>query len=148
MRSAPSLARELISGLLLNPGLAGVLPLPRPDTYTPDGAALAALVDYCASRSEELTTSGILQYFSSSPHEAVLVGTLAMADDQGVTREHAEFQLRAGLDRWWELARRAGDSAALAQGHGQASPEEAERLRQLALVRQSESTVRSQGNTG
>ena len=148
VRRAPSLARELISGLLLNPGLAHVLPLPRPDAHTPDGAALAALVDYCAAHTEELTAAGILQYFVGSPHEAILASTLAMADDQSVTREHAESQLRAGLDRWWELARRAGDSAAPPQGQGEASPEEAERLRQLALVRQSEPTARPQGNTG
>jgi len=142
VRRTPSLARELISGLLLNPELGRVLPLPRPDESTPEGAALAALVDYCAVHAEELTAAGILQHFVGSPHEPVLANALAMADDQSVTPEHAESQLRAGLDRWWELARRSGNSAAPLQGHGEASPEEAERLRQLALVRQSEPTAR------
>jgi len=147
-RRPPSLARELISGLLLNPELARVLPLPRPDDHTQDSAALTALVDYCAARTEELTTAGVLQHFVGSAHEAILAGALAMADDQGVTREHAESQLRAGLDRWWELARRAGDSAAPAPAHGETSAEEVERLRQLALIRHSEPPARPRESTG
>ena len=49
VRRPPSLTRELIQGLLLQPALARSLEFPRPDDGTPDGAALVALVDYCAA---------------------------------------------------------------------------------------------------
>ena len=47
-RRAPSLVRELIQALLLQPELARSGDLPQPSDGTPDGAALAALVAYCA----------------------------------------------------------------------------------------------------
>ena len=63
VRRPPSLTRELIQGLLLQPALARSLEFPRPDDGTPDGASLVALVDHCASAEGELTTAGILQHF-------------------------------------------------------------------------------------
>ena len=47
-RRGPSLVRELIQGLLLQPEIARMMAIPRPDDGTADGAALAALVDFCA----------------------------------------------------------------------------------------------------
>jgi hypothetical protein len=134
VRRPPSLARELIQGLLLSPGLARSLEFPRPDDGTPDSAALVALVDHCATAEGELTTAGVLQHFADSPHEPVLAGVLATADDHGLTAELAEGHVREGLERWWQQARRAG-SAAPAPVEGGQSAEEIQRLRQLQFVR-------------
>jgi len=134
VRRPPSLARELIQGLLLSPALARSLEFPRPDDGNPDSAALVALVDHCATAEGELTTAGVLQHFADSPHEPVLAGILATADDHGLTAELAEGHLREGLLRWWQQARRAG-SAAPAPAEGGQSAEEIQRLRQLQFVR-------------
>jgi hypothetical protein len=136
VRRPPSLARELIQGLLLSPALARSLEFPRPDDGSPDSAALVALVEYCATAEGELTTAGVLQHFADSPHEPVLAGVLATADDHGLTAELAEGHVREGLERWWQQARRAG-SAAPAPAEGGQSAEEIQRLRQLQFVRTS-----------
>jgi DNA primase len=135
VRRPPSLARELIQGLLLQPALARSLEFPRPDDGTPDSAALIALVDYCATAEGELSSAGILHYFADSPHEAVLASVLAMADDHGLTRELAEAHVREGLDHWWQQARRSG-AAAPTPAVGAQTAEEIQRLRQLDFVRQ------------
>ena len=134
VRRPPSLARELIQGLLLSPALARSLEFPRPDDGSPDSAALVALVDHCAAAEGELTTAGVLQFFADSPHEPVLAGVLATADDHGLTAELAEGHVREGLERWWQQARRAG-TAAPAPLEGGQSAEEIQRLRQLQFVR-------------
>ncbi len=134
-RRPPSLARELLSGLLLRPELARSLPFPQPDDGTPEGKALSALVAYCARAPGELTSAGVLQAFQGTPEEAMLGAVLAAADDQQLNAEAAEAQLRAGLDRWWTAARRAGEPAPAATDES-LHPEEARRLAQLDLVRQ------------
>jgi DNA primase len=136
IRRPPSLARELIQGLLLQPALARSLEFPRPDDGSPDGASLIALVDYCATAEGALTPAGVLQYFADTPHEAVLASVLAMAEDHGLTTELAEAHVREGLERWWQQARRSGASAPSPEAGGQ-TPEEIARLRQLDFVRQS-----------
>jgi DNA primase len=136
VRRPPSLARELIQGLLLQPALARTLEFPRPDDGTPDSVALVALVDYCATAEGELSSAGILQYFADSPHEAVLASVLAMAEDHGLTMELAEAHVREGLDHWWQQARRSG-GAAPNPAAGAQTAEEMQRLRQLDFVRQS-----------
>ncbi len=135
VRRPPSLIRELIQGLMLQPALARSLEFPRPEDGTPDAAALVALVDYCAAAQGELTSAGVLQYFADSPHEAVLAGVLAMAEDHGMTVELAEAHVREGLERWWQQARRSG-AAAPAPEAGAQTAEEIQRLRQLDFVRQ------------
>jgi DNA primase len=135
VRRPPSLTRELIQGLLLQPALARSLEFPRPDDGTPDGAALIALVDHCATAEGELTSAGLLQHFADSPHEAVLASVLAMAEDHGLTMALAEAHVREGLERWWQRARRSGAAAPAPQAGGQTA-EEVQRLRQLDFVRQ------------
>jgi hypothetical protein len=136
IRRPPSLVREFIQGLLLQPALARALEFPRPDDGNPDSAALVALVEHCATAEGELTTAGILQHFADSPHEAVLAGVLATADDHGLTVELAEGHLREGLERWWQQARRSGSAAPTPVEGGQTA-EEIQRLRQLQFVRNS-----------
>ncbi len=133
-RRAPSLVRELIQALLLQPELARSTPLPQPADGTPDGNALAALVAYCADCEHTLTTASVMQHFADSVHDPVFSSALATADDHGITAELAAELLTAGVARYCQQARRAGlpggpDAGALD------SPEETERLRQLEMVR-------------
>ncbi len=133
-RRPPSLVREMLQALLLQPELARTIAVPQPDDGTAEGAALAAVVDYCSSRQGILTTPGVLQHFVGSAHESVLARVLATAEDHGLTPEQTAVHLEAGVRRYWNLAKRAG-AAVAANATGDATPEEAERLRQLEIVR-------------
>jgi len=133
-RRAPSLVRELIQALLLQPESARSLPLPRPADGTPDGNALSALVGYLHDCEHSLTTASVMQHFADSAHDAVFTAALAAADDNEITADFAAERLTAGLARYWQQARRAG----LAVGPEMTAPmsaEESERLRQLEIVR-------------
>jgi DNA primase len=132
-RRAPSLARELIQAILLKPDLVPSVDLPRPADGTPEGNALAALVDACSATAGPDSTAAVIEHFAGSMHAPVLAAALATAADQGVTAEHAEERLRDGAARWWLWARRSG-RAATTEG-APMSTEEAERLRQLEWVR-------------
>lgn len=142
-RRAPSLTRELIQGLLLQPHLAHAVALPRIDDGTAEAAALTALADFCLDSEQALTPAGVVQRFSGTQHEAVLVEALINAEDQGITAEQAAEHLREGAARYWLQARRAGTPVAAeaeADTAARTSPEEAERLRQLDMVRRSAGT--------
>jgi len=76
----------------------------------------------------------VVQQFIGSPHEATLVDVLATVEDQALSAEQAEAQLRAAIDRWWANARRQGVTV-VPEGVAQTA-EEVERLRQLALAEQ------------
>jgi DNA primase len=134
-RRGPSLARELIQMVLLQPELARSVPLPRPEDGTAEGAALCALVDLCAASEGPLTTAAVLQRFADTPHDAVLSAALAAAHDQALAPELAEAQLRAGVRRWWITAQQEGSAEPPPDEAPVLTPEEAERLRQLELVR-------------
>jgi hypothetical protein len=107
--------------------------LPRPIGGTPEEAALAELVAYCVGSEATLTTAGVMQHFAQSPHEPLLAAALASAEDHGITPELAAVHLADGLTRYWQRAHRAGHPASA----DEAAPtgEEAERLRQLEMVR-------------
>jgi DNA primase len=136
-RRAPSLVRELIQGLLLQPETARTIAMPPPDRGTPEGAALAALVEHCRAASGPLSTPGTMQHFAGTAHEPVLVAALAAAEDSGVTPELAAEHLRAGARRYWLQAQRAGRLEPNAETGAQPdiSAEENERMRQLEMVR-------------
>ena len=125
--------RELIQALLLQPELARSSTLPQPTGGTPEEAAFSALVEYCGGSEHTLTTAGVMQYFAQSPHEPLLAAALASAEDHGITPELAAVHLSAGVARYWQQAHRAGAPAAA--GDAAPSAEEAERLRQLEMVR-------------
>jgi DNA primase len=133
-RRAPSLVRELIQALLLQPQLARSATLPQPEGGAPEEVALSALVAYCAGSEHTLTTAGVMQYFAQSPHEPVLAAALATAEDHGITPELAAVHLEAGVARYWQRVQRAGVRSPSTSGDAP-SPEEAERLRQLEMVR-------------
>ncbi len=137
-RRAPSLIRELIQGLLLQPGLARTVALPQGDDGTAEGAALAALAEFCTRSEPPLTTAGVVQHFVGSPHERILADALVTAEDHGITAEQAAEHLKAGVGRYWQQAQRAGKpvaDAAEAETAARTTPEEIERLRQLEMVR-------------
>ena len=133
-RRPPSLVRELIQALLLQPALARSQPVPQPADGAPEGNALAALVAYCLDCEHSLTTAAVMQHFADSAHDAIFAAALAAADDHEITVELAAERLAAGVARYWQQARRAG-LAGSEHGESPASPEEAERLRQLEIVR-------------
>jgi len=136
-RQAPSLVRELIQGLLLQPELARSEAVPEPDDGTPEGAALTALARFCAVGEYPLTTAGVIQHFAGTPFESVLIEALVGAEDRGISPEQAADHLKAGVRRYWQQSKRAGRpvSAAAAEAAELATPEETERLRQLDIVR-------------
>jgi DNA primase len=133
-RRAPSLVRELIQALLLQPELARSQPIPRPTDGTPEGNALAALAGYCSDCEHSLTTAAVMQHFADSAHDAIFSAALAAADDHEITAELAAERLTAGAARYWQQARRAGLVGG-SEADSAGSPEEAERLRQLEIVR-------------
>ena len=134
-REKPSLVRELIQALLLQPDLAHTVVVPRPADGTPEGAALAALVEFCTDCEHPLTTPGVFQHFVGTPHERVLSKALATAEDHGITAEQAAQHLVAGVARYWSQAQLAGRPVAAEVPTADAKPEDAERLRQLEIVR-------------
>ena len=134
-RRAPSLTRELIEGVLLQPELARSIVLPRPDDGTAEGAALTALVDYCGEHDGPLSTAAAMQHFAGSVHDGVLADALATAEDQGLTLDQAAVELRAGAQRWWDQAEREGRATAPPAVAGERSAEEAERHRQMEMAR-------------
>ncbi len=136
VRRPPSLTRQLIQGLLLQPALARTLEFPYPDDGTPEGAALAALVRHCAQSDTLLSAAGILQAFAETPHEPLLSDILMAAEDQALTAVEGEAEVRDGLARWWQQARRSGASAPVASPDA-TSVEESKRLKQLEFVRES-----------
>jgi DNA primase len=150
-RQAPSLVRELIQGLLLQPELARSVAVPEPEDGTAEGTALTALARYCGTGEHPLTTAGVMQHFAGSQVERVLTDALVGAEDRGISAEQAAEDLRAGVRRYWQQAKRAGRSlsaAAGAEAAELATPEETERLRQLDIVRHagSGSPPAAQGN--
>ena len=147
-RRGPSLARELIQGVLLQPELARSVALPRPDDGTPEGAALCALVDHCAGHDGPLTTAAVLQRFADTPHDAVLATALATAHDQALAPDQAEAQLREGVKRWWLHAQRDGIAEPPPDEGPDLTTEDAERLRQLEIVRRARSGGRASGPRG
>ncbi|HTQ02004.1 MAG TPA: DNA primase [Casimicrobiaceae bacterium] len=108
VRRPPSLVRQLIRGLLLLPELSRSLVFPVPDDRTPESAALAALVRYCAEAQGPLGTAGILQVFAESPHTGLFASLLASAEDDPLDDLAVEAEMREGLERWWQQARREG----------------------------------------
>ncbi|MEO8976990.1 MAG: toprim domain-containing protein, partial [Casimicrobiaceae bacterium] len=97
-RRAPSLARGLLQALLLQPSLATSIDIPHPDDGTPEGAALAAVIEVCARGS--MTTPGVIQRFVDTPFEAVIVAALATTEDQEITSDQAEAVMRDGVAKW------------------------------------------------
>ena len=119
-------------GLLLHPALGRTLEFPVPDERTPDAAALAALVRYTAETAYPPTTAAVLQAFAGTPHAEVFASILAAMEEEPLDDTALESEMKEGLSRWWQQARRSGRPAPAADEAG----EEARRLQQLDYVRQ------------
>ena len=134
-RSAPSLLRDLIKCVLLEPGLARRINVPRPVDGGADGAALAALVGFCLDSAAPLTTAGVMQHFAGGAHDAVLLAALTAGESEGLSAESLEIQLADGVKRYWTLRqKRMGWEEGPTVASLELSPEEAERARQRRLV--------------
>lgn len=144
-RRPPSIARALIAATLVRPDVAAKLAFPPPPDATPEAAALCALAAFCEQHEGALTTAGLMQAFSGTMHDEFLAGVLATVTDQGLTPELAEAQLRDGVERLWQQAHRSGSVDAAAGTFGPVSDEEAERRRQLDVVRKA-ATESEHGN--
>src|SRR6266567_2809810 len=135
-RSAPSLLRDLIKCVLVEPELLRRIDIPRPGEPGVDAEALGALIDFCAGSGGPLTTAGVMQHFSGSPHETVLVAALTAAESDGLSGESLETQLLEGVKHYWMMRQRRsappGDEGS--PSSVDLSPEEAERARQRRLV--------------
>jgi DNA primase len=135
-RMAPSLVRGLVQCLLLEPGLARRVLVPKPQSASPDGAALAALVEFCERNQGPLTTAGVMQHFAGTQHEAMLVAALTSGASDGLAGELLEVQLVEGVKRYWLYAQKRGEAGAPDGVSIDLTPEEAERSRQRELARQ------------
>ncbi|HET9669701.1 MAG TPA: DNA primase [Casimicrobiaceae bacterium] len=98
-RRPPSLVRELLTGIVLEPALAHRHDLPSADAPGPEAAAWNAVLAYCREARPELTTAGIVQRFAATPHEGVLTEVLAAAADQALPLEQVEVQVVAAAAR-------------------------------------------------
>jgi hypothetical protein len=134
MRRAPSLARQILEGILVDPALAREVRLPA-HAGLPDLGALAAVVECCQASSVEPIAAAIVQTFSGTAHEAAVIDAQASALDHALSPEVARELVRAGVARLWQLAGRAGTCEADVPPTDPPTPEESERLRQLDLVR-------------
>ena len=134
-RSAPSLLRDLIKCLLLEPQLARKIDVPAPTDAGEDAAALAALVQFCRGSDGPLTTAGVIQHFAGGAHDAILLAALTAGESEGLNAESLEIQLAEGVKRYWSLRQRRSTPTE-ASGAITLSPEEAERARQRRLVQE------------
>jgi DNA primase len=134
VRRPPSLLRQFIRGLLLLPALARTLDFPRPDERSPDAEALAALVAYCVEAAEPPTTAAVLQAFADGPHAGLFADILSTASGDPLDDLALEAEIRDGLARWWQQARRNGRPAPEPAPESLAE-EESRRIAQLDYVR-------------
>ncbi|HEV8503216.1 MAG TPA: DNA primase [Casimicrobiaceae bacterium] len=132
-RRAPSLARSLLHALLLQPALAASVDIPHPDDGTPDGAALAAVIEVLARA--PMTTPGIVQQFTGTPHEPVIVAALSDTDGDEIAPEDVETVLRDGVAKWVARREARETDRLLATPLERMSPEERLAMRQRLAVR-------------
>jgi DNA primase len=137
-RSTPSLLRDLIKCVLVEPELLRKIDIPRPGEPGMDAEALGALIDFGAASGGPLTTAGVMQHFAGSSHETVLVAALTAAESDGLSGESLETQLIEGVKHYWMMRQRRsalpGDEVPPGGSSVDLSPEEAERARQRRLV--------------
>jgi DNA primase len=132
-RRPPSLARGLLHALLIDPSLASSVDLPDADDGTPEGAALAAVIG--ALGSGPMTTPGIVQHFTGTPYESVIVATLAGADGDAVVPEDAAAMLRDGVSKWIAQREARETERLLATPLERMTAEDREAMRQRLAVR-------------
>ena len=136
-RRGPSLLRELIQLLLLQPEMARDVALPPLDNASPEAATARAIVEHCSKQADPVTTAALLQHFADTPHDAVLARALASAQDLGLPPDDAGVQFQAVVKRLWAAARIEGRAELPPEAASELSAEEAERFRQTTLAQRS-----------
>lgn len=126
VRRAPSLARQLLQAVLLQPSIVRDVDIPVTGENSPDAAALAAVVEHCAHAEPGITTPALVQAFAATEHEPALTAALASAEDHGLTAEQAETHLREGVARWREQDEQRRLAALLATPLDELTAEERE----------------------
>jgi DNA primase len=99
VRRAPSLARQLLQAVLLEPALVREVDIPATGEASADAAALAAVVEHCAQADPGIATAAIVQAFAGSDHEGTIAEALAAAGDHGIDSALARSQLVEGVAR-------------------------------------------------
>jgi len=99
VRRAPSLARQLLQAVLLEPALVREVDIPATGEASADAAALAAVVEHCARADPGIATAAIVQAFAGSDHEGTIADALAAAGDHGIDSALARSQLVEGVAR-------------------------------------------------
>jgi len=79
--------------VLLDPALARRVIVPKPTNAGAEGAALAALVEFCEHGDAPLSTAGVMQHFAGTPSEPFLVAALTAGASEGFSGELLEVQL-------------------------------------------------------
>src|SRR5271165_134600 len=124
VRSAPSLLRNLIKCVLLEPALARRIDVPRPIDAGAEGVALGALIGFCVDNDGPLTTAGVMQHFAGTAHDAVFLAALTAGESEGLSAESLEIQLVEGVKRYWTVRqKRTGASDGPGAGAMELSPE-------------------------
>jgi len=129
VRRAPSLARQLLQAVLLQPSIVRDIDMPSTGENSPDAFALAAVLKHCAHVPENPTTPGLMQAFAGTEHEATLASALAAAEDHDITPEQAATHLREGVERWRAQEEQRSIAALLATPLDQLTPEQREVLK-------------------
>jgi len=129
VRRAPSLARQLLQAVLLQPSIVRDIDVPSTGENSPDAAALSAVLEHCAGTPGDLSTPGLIQAFVGTEHEGTLAAALAAAEDHDITPEQAAVHLREGVERWRVQEEQRRIAALLATPLDQLTPEQREVLR-------------------
>ncbi len=134
VRRPPSLARQLIRGLMLQPALAKITAVSAPRRAHAGSVHVDRAGRVLAEAESAVTTAGVLQAFADTSHAEVLASVLATAEDQHLDDAAIAAEVSDGLNRWWQQARRDGPArSAGRRGH---PAEENKRVQQLNYVRQ------------
>jgi DNA primase len=127
-RRPPSLLRELLQGLVLEPSLARRHDLPRIDEPGLEAAAWNAVLEHCMSGTTEATTAGIVQHFADSTHAQAIAAVLALAADQALPADQVEVQVLAAAQKLRRAEGQRELHALLSQPLSSLSAEERESL--------------------
>jgi hypothetical protein len=110
--------------------------VPKPVKAGTEGAALAALVEFCEQAGDLCTTQAAMQHFAGSAHEDALLAALTGGEQDDLSAELLEIQLVEGIKRYWMNVQKHGGAAeAGLVPILDLSPEETERARQRVLAR-------------
>jgi DNA primase len=133
-RRPPSLLRELLQGLVLEPSLARRHDLPRVDEPGVEAAAWNAVLDHCTSGTTEQTTASIVQHFADSTHAQAIAAVLALAADQALPADQVEVQVLAAAQKLRRAEEQRELKALLSQPLSSLSAEERESLTERLKV--------------